>query len=131
MKKEILIDFTEGEKEDKVEITGKVILKRLNFAEKNQLEEEMLDIKLFGDTTQTKISTSKMKEFGIQKAIEFCDVKKTTYIYDKTKGVLVPSISPIDLKNLTIIKELPQDVGDKLFAEFNELNSINLKKNEK
>lgn len=128
MKKEITVDYTEGEGLEKEELKGTVTLKRLSFSEKNSLEEEATDIKIFGNTPQVKVSTSKMKELGILKSIIASDLKKTTYYMDKVTKNTLAQEKPYDL-NIEGIRNLPQDVGNELFIAFTELNQVDEKKN--
>ena len=98
-------------KDIEVEIGGtkhNFTIKRLTFGEKNSLEEEATDIKLVGTSPIVKISMSKLKELSILKGI-------------------VKSTFPI--KNVEDIRQLPQEVGELLFSEFTELNSVDVKKN--
>lgn len=129
MKKIVEISFVEGEGEDKLEYQGSVTLKRLNFSEHNALEEEATDIKVFAGVPQIKVSSSKMKELAILKGIVSMDLKKITYVMDKVQGKLIPAVTPCQI-TLEEIKNLPQDIGDQLFLEFMEINSVTDKKKE-
>lgn len=128
MRKKIEINFTEGEGIDRLDLTGTVILKRLNFSEKNAMEEEATEIKIFGKTPQVKISTSKLKEIGLLKSIVKSDLIQTTYVEDKVTKNAVPISNKYDL-NMSGIQNLPQEVGEQLVDAFTELNSMNEKKN--
>lgn len=133
MKKEISIDFTEGEGAEKVELKGSVILKRLNFTEKNALEEESTDIKILGNNIPPviKVSTSKMKEFALLKCIVASSLVKTTYFEDKSGKAFVPVANNYGLADLEGIRNLPQEIGDELFMAYTELNAVSEKKNVK
>ena len=128
MKKKIEIMYEEGEGLDKLEFKGKVTLKRLNFSEKNSLEEESTDIKIFGNTPQVKVSTSKMKELSILKSVIGCELQKITFIEDKVTKAHMPVVTNY-LLDINGIRDLPQEVGDELFLEFTQLNSVDKKKN--
>lgn len=121
-------NYSEGEDLDKIEFQGHVILKRLNFSEKNSLEEESTDIKMYGNTPQVKVSSSKMKEFGLFKSIVSWELKKTTYFEDKltNKPAPVTENYPLNMQN---IQGLPSEIGEFLFEQFTELNSVSEKKN--
>ena len=127
MKKVIQIDYEEGEDLDKFELHGTVTLKRLNFSEKNSIEEESTEIKILGSVPQVKVSTSKIKELGLLKSIVESDLKKTIYHEDRVTKVATPTTA-IYAMDITGIRELPQDVGEELLAEFTELNTVNEKK---
>lgn len=123
------IEFSEGEGAEQVELKGAVTLKRLNFTEKNALEEESTDIKIFGTVPQVKVSTSKLKEFALLKSIIACALVRITYFEDSTKA-FVPVAKDYGL-DLDGIRNLPQEVGDELFLAYTELNAVSEKKNVK
>lgn len=124
-KKEINIDFTEEEGTERVEFKGAVTLKRLNFTEKNALEEESTDIKIFGNVPQVKVSTSKLKEVALLKSIVASSLVKTTYLDGKNIGAEKYGLE------IDGIRKLPQEIGDELFVAYTELNAISEKKNVK
>jgi hypothetical protein len=128
MKKEIDINYSEGEDLDKIEIKGKITLKRLNFSEKNALEEESTDIKFIGSSPNVRISTTKLKELSILKGVVNSDLIKTTYDQDKVTKKPIPINKPYDL-NIVGIKDLPAELGELLFMEFTEINTVSPKKN--
>lgn len=130
MRKEVLIDFTEGEGEDKVEVKGKVIMKKLSWTEKNLYDEESTDIKIFGNTPKVEISLHKMKEAGARMGTVSSDLTLTTYNLDKVTGKLVPSIAPIDVRTKAGLDMLPIEVGEMLFLAFSEINNLDDKKKE-
>lgn len=127
MKKEIGINYSEGEGLEKIEYRGKVVIKRLKFSEKNELEEESTEIKLFGNMPQTKISTSRLKELGILKSVSDYDLVKTTYKEDKVTKQPIAVSTPYYL-DINGIRDLPIDVGEILFYEFTEMNTLGSKK---
>lgn len=126
MQKKFRISHTEGEGLERIDFDGEVTMKRLNYSEKNALEEESTDIKVYGATPTVKVSTSKMKEVGILKSVVESDVKRTTYIEEKG-GEIKPLSIPYAL-DINGIRALPQDVGEELFAIFTELNNVTDKK---
>lgn len=128
MQKELIVDFTEGEGLEKVDIKGKVIFKRLSFYEKNLLEEEMTEVKIIGESPNVKVSTTKLKECSLVKSIVSSELVKTTYYEDKvTKKIMAENINyPLNINN---IRDLPQELGEIFFMEFTKLNSLSLKKN--
>lgn len=128
MEKKFDINFTEGEGIDKVDFKGHVVMKRLNFAEKNALDEESTEIKIFGNTPQVKVSTSKVKELGILKSVVRYDLFKTTYVEDKVTKALMPVTKEYSL-DINGIRDLPTEVGGFLVEKFTELNTISEKKN--
>lgn len=129
MNKTVEIKYEEGEGPEQIEFSGLVILKRLNFSEKNALEEESTEIKFFGNMPQVKVSTSKMKELALFKSITSSNLFKTVYYEDKVTKANIPSKNPYDL-GIEGIRNLPQDIGEELFLTFNELNNISDKKKE-
>lgn len=129
MKKEIQINYTEGEGEDKVDYIGSVVFKRLNFSESNALKEESTDIKFFGNTPQIKVSTAKMQELAILKSVISSNVRKITYQTEKVSKALIAIENAYDLNSIENIRNLPKEVGDQLFLEFNEMNEVSEKKN--
>lgn len=110
MQKEITIDWKDGENT----LKGKVWIKRLTFREKNQLEEESTDVKIVNGQPIVKVSTAKMKEFSLIKG-----VLKSEVVDEKNQPLLF---------NYEGIGRLPQEVGDMLFEEFTDLNSVDPKK---
>lgn len=129
MKKKIEINYSEGEGEEMLEVQGQVVLKRLDFDGKNSLDEEATEIKVFGDMPQVKVSSKKMKELAILKSVVETDLKKITYSLDKSKQ-LVPNATPLNL-DITGIRSLPVEVGEQLFVEFSNLNTLSDKKKER
>jgi hypothetical protein len=129
MQKEITLNYTEGEGIQKYDLSGTVILKKLNFAEKNALEEEATDIKMIGNIPQIKISTSKMKELAICKSLVKADLIETYYQEDKATKQIIPVKKPFEV-TFENIRKLPSEIGEFLLSEYTELNSINQKKNE-
>jgi hypothetical protein len=127
MVKKISIEYTEGEGLERIDFSGDVTLKKLNFSEKNALEEESTDIKFFGNTPQVKVSTSKMKELGLLKSIVECTLVKTTYVQDKVTKNIVPVTNDYNL-DITGIRNLPTDIGEELVYEFTEMNNVSPKK---
>ena len=130
MNKEINVDYSEGEGLELIKIKGTVTLKRLNFSEKNALEEESTDIKMIGDTPHVKISTSKMKEVALAKSIVSASLYKTTMVMDKESKQLKEVTSAYPLNTMQLVRELPQEIGETLFYEWGLLNSLGLKKKE-
>lgn len=128
MKKIVEINFSEGEGLERVDFKGTVTLKRLNFSEKNMLEEESTEIKNFGNVPQVKVSTSKMKEISLVKGICESNLEKITYHEDKVSKEAKPISSKYEL-NITGIKNLPVEIGEELFVEFYQLNNVSKKKN--
>jgi hypothetical protein len=127
MNKTIEIDYSEGEGLDRYELKGKVTMKRLNFSEKNAMEEEATEIKMFGTTPQVKVSTSKIKELGIFKAIVESNLVRTLYVEDRVTKTHNPVQTQINL-DLEGIRNLPQDVGELLLEGFTDLNVLSEKK---
>ncbi len=131
LKKEVEINFSEGEGEDKLDIEGKVTIKRLDYSEKNYVNEKAIEVMVYGETQQVKMSSAKMKEHSLEKSIISSTLKKTTYWLDKTKGQLMPSTEPIKLvNNIDEIRKLPCEIGDQLFSIYSELNVLSPKKKE-
>ena len=128
MQQKIEINYEEGEGVDKYELHGTVIMKRLNFTEKNSIEEESTDIKMMGTVPQIKVSTSKIKELGIFKSVVSTDLVRTVYHEDRVTKLPEATRTPYNL-DMTGIRELPQDVGNQLLEAFTELNAVNEKKN--
>ena len=129
MKRKVEVDFVEGEGEDKIEFHGEVTLKRLNFSEKNMLEEEATDIKIFGNVPQVKVSPSKLMEVSILRTVVENGLRKTTYHVDKKSKELIAQVIEYDL-NIDNIRKLPIEVGNLLFTEFTIINNLQQKKNE-
>jgi hypothetical protein len=86
-----------------VDVKHIITLKKLTFGEKNQLEEEATNVQTTGGVPIVKVSMSKLKEIGLLKAIV-----KSTY----------------PLKTIDDIRNLPAEVGNKLFEEFTLLNNV-------
>jgi len=131
MQKIVKIDYQEGEGLDKLILKGTVTMKRLNFSEKNAMDEESTDIKIIapGIPPQVKVSTSKMREVGIFKSVVSSDLKKTSYFEDKTKPEFQATTEPFAL-TMDGVRNLPNEVGDMLWLAFVELNQINEKKSQ-
>lgn len=123
MQKEVSIDYSEGEGINKEEYKGTVVMKRLNFSEMNQYEEEAGTLNYSGGVPQYRVSTSKAKELGILKTLVSSEIKKTTYSYDKDKKL---KSNEVEYKlDLVGIKNLPLEIGRQLVQEFEELNTMN------
>jgi hypothetical protein len=129
MQKTIEINFSEGEKLDRIEFKGSISLKRLSFSEKNALDEDINDIRVTGGIPQIKVSTSKAKELGILRSLipGKSALVKTTYFEDRITKNISPTSSPYEL-TLEGIRNLPVEVGEQIFAAFIELNTIPEKK---
>jgi hypothetical protein len=127
MKKTIEVSYEEDEGIDKLEFKGTVTLKRLNFSERNAIEEEATDVKVFGTVPQVKVSTSKIKELGILRSLDSSALIKTTYQEDKMTKALLPINTPYAL-DLEGIRNLPRDVGEELVEAFSSLNAVSEKK---
>lgn len=126
--KKIEIEFAEGEGLNREEYKGSVIMKRLNYAEKNSLEEESTEVKVFGKIPQVKVSTARMKEISLIKSILSAEIKKTTYFEQRETKAITPRTDTYAL-DLNGIRNLPVELGSKLMEEFADLNSIDEKKN--
>lgn len=128
MKKEIEVIYGEGEGIDRFELRGKVVMKRLNFSEKNMLEEDSSDVKVLGNIPQVKVSTAKLKEMALVRSIIEADIKKITYFQDKqTKEIKATEVGYA--MDITGIQNLPIDIGESLFQEYLALNTLSEKKN--
>jgi len=127
MEKKINIKYGEGEGIERIELEGSVTMKRLNFSEKNALEEECTDIKFFGKTPQVKVSTSKMKELGLLKSIVGAAITKTTFFEDRITKNIVPTINGYEM-DINGIRNLPQELGEELFVAYVDLNEVSEKK---
>lgn len=127
MKKTVDVVYEEGEGLEKYELKGTVTMKRLNFSEKNSIEEESTDIRMIGSVPQIKVSTTKIKELGIFKSVVGTDLTKTIYVEDKVSKQPIPINSAYNL-DMTGIKELSQEVGEQLIELYTELNTISEKK---
>jgi hypothetical protein len=126
MQKEILFHYTEGEGEERVDFDGKVVMKRLNYGERNQLEQESADIKVYGSEPIVNVSVQNMKEISLLKSIVSSELVRTTY--QPEQGGTFKAIGvgyPLDI---THIKELPMEIGEELFAQFTKLNNLSKKK---
>lgn len=102
----------EKTKEISFDIDGvqhKVNLKRLTFGEKNKVEDSATEVKMMGNQPLVSVKTSVLKEMSLLKSVVS---------------------STISLKTIEEIRDLPQEIGDMLYIEFNELNSVTEKKNE-
>jgi hypothetical protein len=128
MQKDTQVAYEEGEGINRVEFKGVVTQKRLNFSEKNGLDEESTDIKIFGSTPQVKVSMSRMKELSILKAVVNSTLTKTTYFEEKVTKQIRPATDNYPL-SLEGIRNLPIEIGEQLFADFTELNNVSEKKN--
>jgi hypothetical protein len=129
MKKEIVVNYSEGEGEEQVDFTGKVSISRINAGMHNSIEEEASTITFVGDSSQFKISSSKLKELSVLRSVAGWNVNKTTYVLDKTLNKLVPlvQIVPLDLDG---IRGLPTEVFTALWNEYVALNAITGRKKE-
>ena len=83
-------------------------IKRLTFGERNDLFNEASEIKFVGKTPQVSINQGKLKELMILK----CLVN-----------------APFE-KNIQDIRNLPVKLGDLLYKECDEFNSLDVKKKE-
>lgn len=128
IKKTLEINYTEGEGVEKIDFSGVVVIKRLDFSEKNALEEEGTDVKILGGVTQVKISSSKIKEFGILKSIVSNEVYRTTY--ESLQGGEFKPISVRYHLDMSGIRGLPATVGELLFNGYSELNTLTEKKDD-
>jgi hypothetical protein len=96
-------------KEVEIEFNGSkgiVRIKRLNYGEKNKLEEEATDVKIMGGEPIVRVSMSKLKELALLKSI-------------------TDAPFPINLNN---IQALEQEIGDELFLAYSEINGVSKKK---
>lgn len=85
-----------------------VVLRRLNFGEKNKVEEEATEIKLVNNNPVVSMKTSVLKEKTLLKAV----VKST-----------------LPLNNLKEIQDLPEEVGEMLYSEYTDMAILDEKKN--
>jgi len=93
-KKEIKIDW-KGREEV-------VVLKKLTFGERNDLQEEVTEIKYVGSVPQIFVKTGKMRELSILKSLMKAPFK-------------------IDISE---IRNLPNEVGEKIYEEIDKLNKL-------
>ena len=129
-KKEVEIDYEEGEGLEKVIFKGTVVLKRLSWGEKNATEDEASTIQLVGKTPIAKISPARLKVAGLSKAIISNNLKKTIFVENAQKE-MISSDAPYMLDPAGLLDPtFPQDIGDKLFEAFTELNEMEDKKKE-
>ena len=124
MEKRIEIDHSEGEGNEKVEFKGCVFIKRLNFTERNNLEEEATDIKFIGNIPSVRVSTTKLKELSLIKSITNSELTKTDY---SNGGIPISSKYALDVSG---IGKLPNEIGEQLFYEWGKINSVSEKKKE-
>ena len=99
----------ETTKEIEIQWNGKpeiVVIKRLNFGEKNRLQDEATDIKVVGTQTIAKVSIAKINELSLLKGIT-----KAPFSVD-----------------LATIQSLPVEIAEKLLEVFGELNGLSEKK---
>lgn len=127
MRKTIHVDYAEGEGIEKYELKGTVVFKRLNFYEKNSVEEESTEIKMLGNIPQVKVSTTKIKELGILKSVVECNLTKTVYAMDAATKDIKAVETPYTL-DITGIRELPPEVGYDLVDEYTAFNALSEKK---
>ena len=127
MKKETLIDYTEGEGVEQIDLKGNVSIKRLNFSEKNQLDEQATDITVTGTHPQVRVKTSKIRELGLLASIVASDLIKTNYVLDPVTKLINPVHSAYPLDHQGILN-LPNEVGSTLFLAYMEVNEVTDKK---
>ena len=115
MNKEVLIEIPKLV-EGKVQVDAEgnevmekhsVVMKRLSYGEKVDLENEAIDIQMYGSNPVTKVNTAKLRIFAILKSI----VK-----------------SDLPLNSQEQIRNLPPEAGELLFEAYTELNTIDIKK---
>lgn len=128
IKKTIEINYEEGEGIDKEEFKGTVTLRRLNFTEKNNLENDITETKVMGRTPTININQSRMKELAIFKSKFESNLYKTTYSLNPVTKELVAETKVYEL-DMPGIQNLPDEVGNLLFIEFSELQNVSQKKN--
>jgi len=99
----------ETTKEIEIQWNGKpelVVIKRLNFGEKNRLQDEATDIKVVGTQTIAKVSIAKINEISL------------------LKGIIKAPFSV----DMATIQSLPVEIAEKLLEVFGELNGVSEKK---
>jgi hypothetical protein len=113
--KEVIIDWSEDGKS----LKGVVVIKKLNFREKNQIEEESTDVRIVAGQPIVKVSSSKLKEMTLLKSIFSFDIISTDDKGISTKYVL----------DRDGIGNLPDEVGSQILDEISEMNTQSVKKN--
>lgn len=98
MKKEFEINW-EGRKD-------KVVIKELTFGERNDLQEEVTKITYVGTMPQIKVSTGKLRELSILKSLVSAPFKI----------------------GITEVRNLPNEIGEKIYSEVDKLNHLSAKK---
>ena len=129
IKKTFEVDYSEGEGLDRIEIKGKVVMKRLNWDEYCSLEQESTDIRLYGQTSQVTLNSKKMKQLAVLKSTVESQITKTTYYEDKVSKAILALPVHYDL-DINGIMNLPREIGEQLFEAFTELNGMPDKKKE-
>ena len=84
-----------------------VVMKRISYGEKVDLENETVDIQIYGGNPITKVNTAKLRTLSLLKSIVKSDV-------------------PLNTQEQ--IRNLPIEAGELLFEAYTELNSIENKK---
>jgi hypothetical protein len=88
-----------------------VVMKRLNYGEKVDLEKEASNVKVLGNgQSDVTLDLAKLKVLSILKSILNSDYP--------------------NIQNYEVIRSLPQDAGEQLFEAYAELNTPSLKKND-
>ena len=100
MKKEFKIIW-KGNEQD-------IVIKKLTFGERNDLQEQVTQVKYIGTIPQIKVSTGKLKELSILKSL----VK-----------------APFKI-SLPEIKELPNEIGEQIYKEVDKFNKLSEEKKE-
>jgi hypothetical protein len=104
--KEVTFEIEEGDTTKKYS----VVMKRLNYGDKTDLEKESSEIRIYNGVPDAKIDLAKLKVLSIMKSIVNSDYP--------------------NLKDYNTIRSLPQEVGELLFEAYTELNTTSLKKND-
>jgi len=128
MQKTVEINYSEGEGNEKLDLKGTVVLKRLGFGEMNRLKLEASGMRMPKEGAQPVMREAKdmvpdAMELGIHKSVVSCTLSKTSYLTEKNEFITEPY--PLTIEN---IAQLPVEVGDTLFLTYIELNNLDEKK---
>ncbi len=88
---------------------AKVVIKELTYGERNDIRNESNEIKLMGDSIQTKVNMGRFQELCVLKSVVS---------------------APFKTGDISAVRDLPIETGDKIYKEVDRLNHLSEEKKE-
>jgi hypothetical protein len=129
IKKDIEIDYAEGEGVDKVVFKGTVTLKRLDTGEYFDMQRASVDMSAVGKNKTVKMDPVRAQIVGFLKSVVDNRLMKITHFMDTEHNEIKSKEAPYPLTEDSL-NVLPMTVGvETLLAAFEKLNEVEEKKN--